>query len=165
MKEVTKFINALLITSIVMTVLLVVGVPLIIVGANTKVYAVMGIGIAFTAIGFYGCPVAWSIYGNNLSLKRVVSAVVQENLYSVQEISSQLSMDERNVRAQLDRAFNKGFLHGFKRVGDRIVLNENMPANKRERVAECPNCGAKFTYTADNARCPYCNSPVMPADE
>lgn len=161
MKAVERYFKKLLIISIVITVMLVAGIPMIVLGATNEIYAVMGVGIAFTALGFYGTPVAWSLYGANLPLKRVVRAVLVENLYTVQEISSQLSMGEQNVRAFLDKAFNKGFLDGYKRMGDVITLNENMPANKRERTAECPNCGAKFTYTADNARCPYCNSPVM----
>ncbi len=161
MKAVDRYFKKLLIIAIVLSVMLVVGVPMIILGATNQIYAVMGIGIAFTALGFYCTPVAWSIYGANMPMKRVVRAIVAENLYTVQEISSQLSMSEQHVREFLDKAFNKGFLEGYKRSGDVITLNENMPASKRERTAECPNCGAKFTYTADNARCPYCNSPVM----
>ena len=137
------------------------GVPMIVLGAQHKIYAVMGVGIAFTAIGFYGMPVGWVFFGSNVSLKRVVFAIVEENLFTVQEISSQLSMSEDTVRAFLDKAFNKGFLKGYKRTGDIITVNDNVPDARREKVAECPNCGAKFTYTSASARCPYCNSPVV----
>ena len=161
MEKVTKYLRTLFITSMVLTVMLIAGIPMIVVGAVTHVYAVMGLGIAFTAAGFYGCPIAWTVYGSNISLKRVVGAVMQENLYTVQEISAQLNIDVRQVRAHLDKAFNRGYLMGYRRSGDVISVNESIAESKRELVAECPNCGAKFTYTADNARCPYCNSPVI----
>ncbi len=165
MKEVNRYVNAMLITAIALTVMFVCGIPMIILGAGNKIYAVMGIGIAFTAIGFYGMPIGWVFYANNLAVRRVVIAVAEENLLTVQEISAQLTMGEPNVRACLDKAFNKGFLKGYKRRGDVITLNDNVPENWREKVAECPNCGAKFTYTSSGARCPYCNSPVKEEGE
>ena len=79
----------------------------------------------------------------------------------MQEIASQLSMPEQKVRASLDTCFRKRYLIGYKREGDRIVLNENRAPAKRTYSAECPNCGAKFTYTDDDAHCPYCHSPVV----
>ena len=161
MKSIDKYMKKLLYVSIILSVMLVAGIPMIIIGATSKIYAVMGIGIAFTAIGFYGTPIAWSIYGSNMPLKRVVSAVCEEHLYTVGEISQQLSMKESAVRGWLDKAFNKGFLKGYKREGDEILLNDNLAADKKEFVAHCPNCGATFTYTLDKARCPYCNSPVV----
>ena len=133
---------------------------MIIIGATNELWIVMGIGIAFVAVGFYGAPVAWSVYGSARPVRRVVHAVTVEHLYTVQEIAAQLSLNEKDVRAHLDKCFNKNFLVGYKREGDNIVLNENIAADKREHFYECPYCGAKFTYTADSARCPYCGSPV-----
>ncbi len=160
MKAVNKYLNSVLIAAIVFLVLFVAGIPMIILGATNGLYAVMGVGIGFTAIGFYGAPIAWSMYGNSHGLKRIVHAVTVENLYTVREIAAQLSMKESDVRAKLTTCFSKNFLAGYKRKGDNIVLNENVAAAGREMFAECPYCGAKFTYTADKARCPYCNSPV-----
>lgn len=37
----------------------------------------------------------------------------------------------------------------------------NRAPAKRSFSAECPYCGAKFAYTADDPRCPYCGSPVQ----
>lgn len=161
MKKINNAINGMKIAGIVLAVMLAGGIPMIIVGASNEIYAVMGIGIAFTALGFYGTPTAWALYASALPLRRVVSAITQENLCSVQEIAAQLGMSEQQARGYIDQAFNKGYLIGYKRSGDMILLNDNLPQNKREKVAECPYCGAKFTYTSENARCPYCNSPVV----
>lgn len=161
MKEVKSYLRGLLIAAIIITVLFVAGIPMIPVGATTGIYAVMGVGIALTAAGFYATPIIWTIYGSNVGLKRIVHAVTEEHLYSVREIAAQLSLNEKNVRDQLTKCFNKNFLPGYKRDGDNIVLNENIAAGKKESFYECPYCGAKFTYTKDNARCPYCGSPVQ----
>ena len=160
MKKVNSYTNKLLALSIILSVMFVAGIPMIILGANGRIWAIMWVGIAFTAIGFYGTPIAWSVYGSAHTLKRIVYAVTHEHLYTVHEIAAQLSMRESNVRSQLDRCFAKNFLEGYKREGDAIVLNENVAAGKKQMFAECPYCGAKFTYTADDARCPYCRSPV-----
>lgn len=48
---------------------------MIIIGATNELWIVMGIGIAFVAVGFYGAPVAWSVYGSARPVRRVVHAV------------------------------------------------------------------------------------------
>ena len=160
MKKANAYVTKMFILSIVLTVMFVGGIPAIILGATNEIWPLMGAGIGCTVVGFYAMPLAWISYGSARTLSRVVFAITDEHLYSVQEISAQLSMNEKDVRANIDKGFNKGFLKGYKREGDNIVLNENVAAGKREHFYECPYCGAKFTYTADNARCPYCGSPV-----
>ena len=49
--------------ALVLSLMLIVGVPMIVLGASNKIWAVMAIGIAFTVLGFYGCPLAWVMYG------------------------------------------------------------------------------------------------------
>lgn len=161
MKAVNKYINKLLICSLVLSCLFVAGIPMIILGATHGQYAIMGVGIGLTVIGFYGAPIAWVSYGNARGLKRIVYAVVVENLYTVQEIAAQISQSEKYVRSKLTICFNRNFLAGFKREGDNIVLNENAAVDQKQRFAECPYCGAKFAYSPQNPRCPYCNSPVV----
>lgn len=160
MKKANAYVTGMFILSVILTIMFVGGIPSIVIGANKEIWALMGTGIACTAIGFYAMPVAWIMYGSARTLRRVVAAVTDEHLYTVQEIASQLSMDEKSVRGYLDKAFNKGFLAGYKREGDNITLNENIGAEQREKAAECPYCGAKFTYVGHGGRCPYCGSPV-----
>ena len=147
MKAVNSYIRKLFILSLILSFALAGGVPMTVLGAVFQIWPLMGIGIACIVIGFYGTPIAWTSYGGAKSLQRIVSAVVEENLYSVNEIAAQLSISETEARNKL---------------GDGVVLNGNMPAGKKEMFAECPNCGAKFTYTPETPRCPYCNSPVQP---
>lgn len=162
MDKYSKDLKNQLIIAVVLTVALPLGGVMLGVGLGVKIPAIWAIGIAFLGSGFYGCPIAWTAgYGNTKSLGRVIHAVRDEHLYTVNEIASQLSLSERMVRQKLDACFNKQYLIGYKRVGDKIEGNFNTNILDREFAAECVNCGAKFTYKrGEKARCPYCGSPV-----
>lgn len=163
MEKIKHDLKKQLITAVILTVSLPLGGVLLGVGLGIGQPGVWAVGIAFMVAGFYGCPIAWAAgYGNTKGLVRVVNAVRDEHLYTVQEISAQLGVNERQVRMKLDACFNKQYLTGFKREGDVIKANFNKDILNRTLSAECVNCGAKFSYNAaDHApRCPYCGSPV-----
>lgn len=162
MQPIRKALKKSLIISVILTLLLPLGGVLLGVGLSVNIAGIWAIGIACLGIGFYGCPCAWALaYGPTNALARIVSAVVEEHLCTVQEIAAQLSMSEKEVRNRLDICFRKHYLQGYKREGDSIVLNDNRAPEQRTFSAECPYCGAKFSYTVDKARCPYCGSPVQ----
>lgn len=161
MQAVRRALRKSLIVSVILTLALPLGGALLGVGLAIGQPAVWAIGIACMVMGFYGCPCAWTMaYAPTKNLSRIVSAVVEENLCTVSEIASQLSLSEKDVRNRLDLCFRKRYLTGYKREGDAIVLNDNQAPDKRAYAAECPFCGAKFSYTADDPRCPYCGSPI-----
>lgn len=164
MGPVRKALKKSLILALILTFALPVGGLMLGVGLGIGQPGVWAVGIALMVAGFYGCPIGWVSYGNVRTLYRVVSAIVEEHLYSVREVASQLSLSEKEVRDRLDKCFQKRLLVGFKREGDTLVLNENAALEAREKVAQCPSCGAKFTYTGHNPRCPYCDTPV-PAEK
>lgn len=147
--------------ALVFTFLFPVGGVLLGVGLGFGWPAMWGIGIACLACGFYGCPLTWVSYGNVRGLWRVVSAVVEENLYTVREIASQLGMPEKEIRNRLDACFKKRYLPGYKKDGDGVTLNENAPLAEEERTAVCAACGARFTYKrGEKPACPYCGTPA-----
>ena len=53
-------------TAVILSVMLVVGIPCIVVGATFggAMFALMGLGIFCVVMGFYGSPIAWVNYGN-----------------------------------------------------------------------------------------------------
>ena len=119
--------------AILLTVGLIVGIPLIVVGAinmdeNKGFAALLAVGIVLVVVGFYGSPVAWARL------------------------------------ATLNSCIKKGYLTGFIREGDTLVLNENRALAPTTLTVDCPRCGATFTLQkGDTARCPYCGS-VVPTD-
>ena len=134
MDAINKDLRKKFIVSITLTIMFVVGIPSIVLGASNEIWVVMAIGIAFTAAGFYGMPIAWVGYGNTKTLERLVSAVVNENLHTVNELASQFSLSEKEVRDKLDVCFKKGYFVGIKRDGDTLILNENDPLGQKQPV-------------------------------
>ena len=132
MDAINKDLRKKFIVSITLTIMFVVGIPSIVLGASNEIWVVMAIGIAFTAAGFYGMPIAWVGYGNTKTLERLVSAVVNENLHTVNELASQFSLSEKEVRDKLDVCFKKGYFVGIKRDGDTLILNENDPLGQKQ---------------------------------
>ena len=160
MAPIRKALHKSLLVALILTMMFPLGGILLGVGLGIGQPGMWGVGIACLATGFYGCTFGWVEYGNKRVLYRLVSAIVEEHLYSVQELAVQLSMSEKDVRNHLTVCFQKRYLIGFKREGDLLTLNENQALNERENVMECPYCGAKFTYKGTNIRCPYCDSPI-----
>ena len=145
----------------VFTLLFPAGGVLLGVGLGLGVPAMWGIGIACLGCGFYGCPIAWVGYGSVHGLGRVVSAVVEEHLYTVREIASQLGMPEKEIRNRLDTCFKKRYLPGYKREGDGVTLNENTALAEEELTCVCAACGARYSYRrGTRPACPYCGTPM-----
>ena len=161
MEIIQKVLKKRLILAVILTLCQPLGGVLLGVGLSIGQPAVWAIGIALLVVGFYGAPIGWAAsYAPTRSLARIVSAIMVENLHSVQEIAQQLSLSEKEVRSRLDICFQKQYLPGIKRQGDTLILNENEALGKKEEYAECTACGARFLYTKDNKFCPYCGTPV-----
>ena len=160
MKKLNKELKKLLIISLVITAMLISGIPFIIFGATKNITLLLVVGIAFTAVGFYGTPIAWVMYGEKHKLKRVVFAITGEHLMTVQKIASQLQLSEDTVRNYLTTCFNKGYLIGYLRDGDNIIENKDMADKDRLISVKCEFCGAPYTFKASdpNPLCPYCRS-------
>lgn len=161
MQPIRKALKRSFALSLILTFCLPLGGILLGVGLAVGQPAVWAIGIALLAVGFYGTPIGWAAsYGPTKTLYRVVSAVMEEHLLTVQEIASQLSLSEKEVRDKLDVCFRKQYLPGIKRSGDTLVLNENTAPQAEEHYCECTACGARFLAARDVKVCPYCGSPI-----
>ena len=160
MKTVQNAMKRIYILSLVLSIAFVGGIPLIIFGAINQWWILMALGIVCVVCGFYGSPIAWINYGGIRNLKRLVLAIVEEHIYTIKDLALQLSISEKEARNRLNKCFQKGYLYGYRREGDNIILNEGLALEKRKLSSECPNCGAKFFYDSENPCCTYCNSPI-----
>ena len=59
-KNLKKIKNKGLAVAAALSVGLVAGIPMIVLGASNGITAVMVIGIVLVVLGFYGAPVAWT---------------------------------------------------------------------------------------------------------
>ena len=126
--------------AIILTIGLVAGIPLLVVGAvnmddNKGFVALLVIGIACVVAGFYGAPIAWTRLVTVNQELTLVKAVTEENLYTVADIAQRLSVNGKTASATLNNCIRKGYLVGYIREGDSLVLNEKIGrASCRERV-------------------------------
>lgn len=144
----------------VLSVLFVVGIPLIIVSAVKGITVALIFGIAFVVIGFYGMPFAWMSFGNLRSLRRVVDAVTEENLTTNAEVASQLQISEKVAKESISKAINKKYITGYLYDGAKLTPNEKQ-APKKKIVLDthtCSRCGAPMNLTENNMACPYCGA-------
>lgn len=147
--------------AIILSVMLVAGVPILIVGAtrlhqNGGFVAMLVIGIVFTVLGFYGTPLAWVQVGTASRRAMLVRAINEEHLYTVQELAVRLDITEKDASAFMRECMQKGYLTGYMRDGDRLILNENVALGPKEYSVECSHCGAYVTCSEKDAKCPYC---------
>ena len=150
-------IRKMLIISIVASIAFVVGIPMIVLGAMNST-VLMIFGIVFVVFGFYGTPMLWISYAGLRSLKRVVDAVMEENLTTNAEIAMQLQTSERNIKAQITKAINKKYITGFIYNGEELTPNEKQQPKKKIIENRCKNCGGTLEELDTEWRCPYCGS-------
>ncbi len=157
MQAINKAINKVVTWCIILTALLPIGLFMVIFGAINSIWAMLGVGIFFTVVGFYGTPLIWVKYGDARSYKRIVSAVVVERIFSIEQIATHLNIKCKVALEKFDTCIRREFLIGYIREGDIIRPNQNMNANTAS--CKCSACGARFEYDiSTKPKCPYCNT-------
>lgn len=162
MKKINKNTKTILIWSVIISLMLVVGIPMIILGAIKSIWFVLVIGIIFTVIGFYGTPIIWVYFANTKVLQRVVEIINNEHLLKVSEIAQHLQLSEQQIKMHITNAIKKNFLQGY--IFDGLELKENKEEkNKFEKLLKnkCPNCGANLIKIDNGNKCEYCGSEFL----
>ena len=76
-----------------------------------------------------------------------MQAVTQEHLYTVADLAQRLSVNGKTASATLNNCIRKGYLVGYIREGDRLVLNENRALGPTQYTLVCSHCGATVELT------------------
>ena len=118
--------------ALILTLGLIAGIPCIVLGAinmgdNKGFVALLVFGIVGTVLGFYGSPLMWTRLATVNQELTVVQAVTQEHLYTVADLAQRLSVNGKTASATLNNCIRKGYLVGYIREGDRLVLREPRP--------------------------------------
>ncbi len=156
----SKAMRGRMMLAIVLSAMLVCGIPMIPVGF-IYVMPVGIIGIIFTVCGFYGCPVAWTTFGSLASYRGVCSMIEEDGIYSVREIAATLGTNEKKVKQQVAYLVSKRFLRGYTFDGvDKITpVGAAATTGKTAEAAltgKCPNCGATLTEEDGKLHCRWC---------
>ena len=159
MEKINNKSKCLFIISIISSLLFVLGIPMIILGAVNDITIVMILGIIFTAINFYAIPLLWIRYATIQNYKRLIFCIVNENIYSVEQLSLHLSLNINETKKRIQYCFGKGYLIGYLFNGTNILLNDNINHKDKLIFVQCKNCGASYTFSKqEQGFCPYCNT-------
>lgn len=147
--------------ALVLSVLLVAGIPMIPIGFAFGIYPVGILGIVFAVVGFYGCPVAWTTYGSLASYRGAYSLIEEDGVRSVNDLASTLGVPQRKAKEMVTYLINKRFLRGYTFDGADKITPISVPAAEKRNaldLGKCPNCGATLTLDGGSLKCPYCGS-------
>lgn len=155
-----KNINKLMILAVVATICLPIGIVGIVLGAVNGIWALLGVGIAMTVFGFYGTPLLWVGYASLKTMKRLVEAVEEDNVYDVRTIANLLNLRVKETDAKIREALRKKYIVGYLYENGELRLNMNVKQTPETITFTCEACGARVTVDPMKKRneCPYCGT-------
>lgn len=162
--NIKKIQNKALLTAVVLSVMLVAGVPMIVFGATGKIWLLMAVGIAFTVLGFYGCPIAWVRYGETSRRKAVFFAIDSEGIDSVDMLCTHIGKNKNVIVSDIRWLIEKRCLAGYFFDGVSLTDGKKKTAPQRVTVGKCPACSATMVYEDGKVVCPYCGYVATAGD-
>ena len=157
MKKLKKEIRIYFFVSLMASLMFVVGIPLIPIFVG-KSWPIAIIGIVFTVFGFYGMPFLWLKYGSLYGIKKIVVAIIEDNLLTVRELSMQMQLNEAEIRNRIAKAIQKRYIIGFVFDGETLSLNQNKKPAYKIDVNTCEKCSAPLSVTETEVVCKYCGT-------
>lgn len=155
MEKVKKSVKKYLILSLVFTVMFVAGIPAIILCATNGITWGLVLGIVATVLGFYGCPILWVNYGNELKNYRIANMIVEQNITDIAMLANNCGENVEEMRKTVNLLISKLYIKGFVLEGTTLK-----PTVKKQEVVDrvftCPACGAKNGKSAK--QCKYCGT-------
>ncbi len=161
-KSIKKDLNNQLIFAIILSVLFVIGIPLIIFGVSSSITFLLVLGIIFVVLGFYGTPIIWTSYANKRQQKMIIDTIIYEHILTVSELAKQLQISEKLIRQHITTAIQKKYIVGYLFDGKTLSLNEKTAPKKKLSITKtkCPHCGGTLEPTEQGYHCPYCGAKM-----
>ena len=158
MDKLKKSITTKLVFAILLTIFFPVGIVAICMGAG-KSTLVLILGIIGVVFGFYGAPILWINYANQKSLLRILDLILNENLYTVSDIASQIAQNENVVTQNINTLIVQGYLKGYIFKDGVLYLNTNKKQTaKNVDKIKCDSCGGQMVFDGVKYVCEYCSS-------
>ena len=160
MDGIKKVTNRNLFRAILWTVLLIVGIPFIPVGAvagsngNLWGWLMMIAGIIFTALGVVFVPIFWVKYARKKRLCRLAIVISGMTDSTIDIIGDTVGRTQEETRDDVRLLLRNGWLPGYTFVDqeDRVKRTNSLDIHH----AVCKHCGASFEFRGTNAECPFC---------
>lgn len=158
MKKLNQKIQTTFIVALIFSIMLPGGILATIFGATKGMTALMVIGIVCIVLGFYGTPMIWISYANKRGLRTILNLIENENIFTVTELSEQLSKRRQDIVSSINALITGGYLTGYLfKNNETLYLNTNQKQSKKNTLkTKCPNCGAMMDSDGLNFVCGYC---------
>lgn len=103
-----KFTTVLFFVASFASICFVAGIPLIVISTTMSNTFGLVMGIFLVVFGFYGSPLLWISYADFKQQDRVSDAVTKENIYTVNDIATQNSINKTKQHNFIDNLiYNK----------------------------------------------------------
>ena len=158
----------MLAVSIILTIGFPVGIVMTVLCAINKIWVLMALGIVLIVAGFYVAPICWTRIGGYSRTITLLRAIEEQNLYTVAELSTYMSTNEKTTVALIQSAIREGYLNKYLFVDNQRL--ELITARKQEMhhfSFKCANCGADVYAEAQapTAQCQYCGKVYSESDK
>ena len=158
-RKITKSKNTVFAIALTWSILAVIGIPAIVLGAVWRLWLVMIPGIVFTASGFYGLTFVWLAFARRCRLRRVVYSVENENVRTVNDVAAHVGISPSDAKNDINFLIKHMFLVGYVFDGFYITLPTVSPENLRSSKV-CPSCGAPVQLIGGKGLCEYCGTRI-----
>ncbi len=155
MKKLTKHINILFWTSLVLSIGIPIGIICIVFGGIKNLIALLLLGIALTVAGFYAMPVLWVKYAEMRVHRNFLRLIENENILNIEDLATHTGKSPEDVEKNIKYLINKGYLTGYLFKTDHLEVH-----NKKNNgeTKKCANCGAKMNFDGEKYVCSYCDN-------
>ncbi len=117
----------------------------------------MSLGIGCLVFGVFGAPLLWIIFANVVKYRKLVYAVMEKKIFSINELCEYLKLDYETVSKRVDACIRRDYFENYTRHGDKIIvspkhLETTMPYT-------CLECGTNYSLPLlESPKCPNCGS-------
>lgn len=163
-KNIYKAKNLLFFFSVLGTVLFIVGIPMIVLGAVKHITVVMVAGIVFTGGNFYAIPLLWTFFGTMCGRIKLYETITVKNVTDIPTLGRVFDKSEKVMYQSVQKLISDRYLVGYMLIDNHLAKITSKGSAIIDLTATvtalCPFCGGKVPMLDGKGLCPYCGSLV-----
>ena len=145
--------------AIFLTILFIVSIPTLVIGANNDIGVLLVLGIVFVVVGFYGIIAGFLLFGLFNMLESTLIAIEVDKIYLLEDISKHINKNVNEVKNNISTLINKRCLVGYT-IDEYGNIIANTMQNIRVNIGSCNNCSGPLEEENGIIKCPYCGTIV-----
>ena len=154
--DIGKVYTTRLIILAALSVLAVISIPGIAIGASKHWPWLMIPSIVILASSFYGLPIGWTFLPNLSLAKSVVTAITQDGITVIEDLARFLAKDVKTVLKTVYFVLNKRYITGYILNPEKTELVGLKPKPQEKTEAPSVRCSSCGAVLGENGICSYC---------